>query len=73
MSRTLRDGETLPRHGIPADAAGAPPAHAEALDSTDAARQRLHRLFRDTLRHGEINPLLHLLLRRLHNDGLGGG
>lgn len=51
--------QTAPPAGGPAQDAEAPPAP----DSREATQARLLHLFRPALRLGQLNPLLHLILR----------
>lgn len=54
-------GACLPLHVGDADRCSADDAC--GLDPTESARQRVRHLFRHSLRCGEVNPLLHMLLR----------
>lgn len=54
-------GACLPLHAGEADRCSSDDTC--GLDPTESARQRVRHLFRHSLRSGEVNPLLHMLLR----------
>lgn len=74
MSRTVVDLDAPVSTEAVGGAGACPPLHADGadlhstdvaglLDPAEPARQRVRHLFRHSLRDGEVNPLLHMLLR----------